>query len=114
MAIGVAARVEEGVVRKAVQERSLLHHLEDGVLNWRGVCTGERVQVDSDDGDTVRELLDVLASGVQRVEVVEVGQRAEELACSAHLVADNEATLPAAFNFEDLERAISICALDEY
>lgn len=39
------ARVEEGVVRQTVEQRSLLHYLEDRVLNRGRVCAGQRVQV---------------------------------------------------------------------
>ena len=74
------------------------------MLNWGRIRSRKGVQVDADDGDAVRELLDVLAGGVEGVEVVQVGQCAEELARAAGLVADDEAALPAAFDFEDLKR----------
>ena len=45
--------VEEGVVGKTVEEGSLLPNLEDGVLDWRGVHAGKRVEVQRDDRDPV-------------------------------------------------------------
>ena len=57
VAAGALAGVEEGVVGEAVEEGGLLHHLEDGVLDRRGVCAGQWVQVQTDDRDSVRELL---------------------------------------------------------
>ena len=72
------------------------------MLDRRRARARERVEVDADDGDSVRELLDILARGVERVEVVEVRQRAEEFARAARLVADDEASFAAAFDFEDL------------
>ena len=57
----IAARalsgVEEGVVGETEQERGLLHDLEDRVLNRGSVGTRERVEVERDDRDPVRELL---------------------------------------------------------
>ena len=57
----IAARalsgVEEGVVGKTEQEGGLLHDLENRVLNWRRVGARERVEVERDDRDPVRELL---------------------------------------------------------
>ena len=105
MTIGISARIEERVVWETVEKRSFLHHLEDRVLNWWSVRAGEWVQVDSNDSNAVRELLDVLASGVEGVEVIEVGQCAEELARPTHFVADDKAPFAAAFDFEYL-RAI--------
>ena len=52
-----STRVEERVVGQAVQQRRLLHDLEDRVLDRRGVRAGEREEVERDDRDPVRELL---------------------------------------------------------
>ena len=52
-----AGGIEEGVVGEAVEEGGLLHHLEDGVLDRRGICAGQWVQVQTNDRDSVRELL---------------------------------------------------------
>ena len=103
MAILGSTCVEEGVVGETVQERRLLHDLEDGVLNWGRIRSRKGVQVDADDGDAVRELLDILARGVERVEVVQVRKRAEELGRAARLVADNETPFAAALDLENLE-----------
>lgn len=51
-----AGSVEERVVGKAVEQRGLLHDLEDRVLDWWRVCTREGIQVQADDGDPIREL----------------------------------------------------------
>ena len=57
----VAARalpgIEEGVIGETVQERCLLHDLEDGMLNRGRIGTGEGVEVERDDRDPVGELL---------------------------------------------------------
>ena len=52
-----AARVEERVVGQAVQQRRLLHDLEDRVLDRRGVRAGKWEEVEGYDRDPVRELL---------------------------------------------------------
>lgn len=48
---------EEWVIRKTKEKRGFLHDLEDGVLDrWRrGI--GNRVQIERNNGDSVRELL---------------------------------------------------------
>ena len=51
------AGVEEGVVWKTVQERCLLHDLEDRMLDRGCVHIRERIEVQRDDGDSIRELL---------------------------------------------------------
>ena len=48
--------VEEGVVRKSVEQRSFLGDLEDWVLNWRCVGVWQRVEVQRDDGNTIAKL----------------------------------------------------------
>lgn len=48
---------EVWVIRQAEEERGLLHDLEDGALDGRSVGVGNRVQVERDDRDSVRELL---------------------------------------------------------
>lgn len=47
-------------------------------------------------------LTDVLPRRVQGVEVVQVGEGAEELLRAAHLVPNNESSLAAALDLEDL------------
>ena len=49
--------VEEGVVGQAVEQRGLLHDLEDRVLDRRSIRTRKRVEVKGDDSDPIRELL---------------------------------------------------------
>ena len=59
---GVAS--EEGVVRKAVEQGRLLHDLYNRMLDGRrvaGTSARDRVEVERDNGDTVGELLNVLA-----------------------------------------------------
>ena len=49
--------VEEGVVGKTVQQGRFLQDLEDGVLDWGSIGIRQRVEVDGDNGNSVRELL---------------------------------------------------------
>lgn len=59
---------EEWVVRKAEEKGSLLHDLEDGALDRRGVAgVGERTEIEGDDGDAVGELLCVGQSATARL-----------------------------------------------
>jgi hypothetical protein len=102
MCRGGPACVEERIVRETIQQRRLLHNLEDRVLNRGCIRAGERVEIDAHDGDPVRELLDVLAARVKRVKVVEVRERAEELSRAAHLIADDEAAFARTLDFQDL------------
>jgi hypothetical protein len=50
---------EERVVGETVQQRGLLDDLVDRVLDGRSSRVGNRVEVHRNDGDSVRELLDV-------------------------------------------------------
>ncbi|KAI3480571.1 hypothetical protein L1887_57291 [Cichorium endivia] len=95
--------LEEGVVREDVDEGGLLHDLVDRVLDGRAVGSGERVEVDRDDGDVVGELLDVLARREEAVEVVEVREGAEEAVGGAHSVADDDPALAAALDLEHFD-----------
>ena len=45
IAAGPLSSVEEGVVGEAVEERGLLHDLEDRVLDWRRIRSWQRVEV---------------------------------------------------------------------
>lgn len=47
-------------------------------------------------------LTNILPRGVERVEMVEVGERAEELLRAVHLVTDDHPALARALDFEDL------------
>ncbi|KAH8107347.1 hypothetical protein DFH11DRAFT_1549620 [Phellopilus nigrolimitatus] len=59
---------EEGVRGEAEEEGRFLHDLHDGVLDGRDARGGggQRVEVERDDGDAVRELLDVLGEARKR------------------------------------------------
>ena len=48
--------VEEGAAGKTVQDRRLLHDLEDVMLNRGRIGTGEGVEVKRDDRDPIGEL----------------------------------------------------------
>jgi len=48
---------EKRIIWKTVEKRDFLHNLENGVLNRRGIRIRERVKVDRDDRDSIRELL---------------------------------------------------------
>ena len=48
-------------------------------------------------------LTDILPRGIERIEVVQVGESAEEFACTAHLVANHKPVLAATFDLEDLD-----------
>lgn len=52
---------------------------------------------------TTKALTDVLPRGIQRVEVVQVRESAEELLRAAHLVADDETALARALDLEDFD-----------
>lgn len=108
MCVFSESRLEEGVVRKDVDEGSLLHDLVDRVLDGRAVGSWERVEVDRDDSDVVGEVLDVLAGGEETVKVVEVGKGAEEAVGGTHAVTDDDSTLSATLDLKHLDdRALS-------
>ena len=70
---GVGQKV--GVVWETKEQRGLLHHLEDRVLDGRSVGSWKRAQVHGDDSDAVRELFDVFPRRIERVKVIQVRQR---------------------------------------
>ncbi len=102
------------------------------MLDRRRVRARERVQVQRDYCDPVGELFcnrserarhvseiskiqqtkvrtNIFARRVQRIEVVQVGKRAEKLAGPAHLVSNDETAFPATFDLEYLDnRAVAL------
>jgi hypothetical protein len=50
-------RGEERVIRKTVKKRDFLHDLENRVFDRRGIRIRERIKVDRDNRDPIRELL---------------------------------------------------------
>ena len=52
---------------------------------------------------TMKIRTNILPRGVERVEVVQVGESAEELLRAAHLVANHDAALARALDLEDLD-----------
>jgi hypothetical protein len=118
---------EERVVGQTVQQRGLLDDLVDRVLDGRRSRVGDRVEVHRDDGDPVRELLDVLsgrAAGIhmsisivpspqtsrtsehdslETVKVVQIRQGRKELLGPAHLVTDDDPPLPTLLDLEQLD-----------
>ena len=97
----------ELVARNAVQQRDLLHDLVDGSLDGGeplgDLCIGHRAQVEGDDGDSVGEVLQVLARAGQAVVVVKVGKSAEQSNGRALAVGDHEALLTASLHLEHLD-----------
>jgi len=68
-----------------------------------GTGSRDRVEVKRDDSDTIGELLNVLASRLQAVEMVEFGQCAEVMRGTAHLVANEDTMLARALDLDDLD-----------
>lgn len=107
----VLSNREEGVIGENVKQGSFPDDLVDRVLDRRRTGVGDRVEVHGDDGDTVGELLDILAGRIETVKVVQVGESREELAGTANLVANNKSALSRVLNFEHFDDR-SITALD--
>jgi len=72
------------------------------VLDRGSIRVRERVEVERN--DAVRELLNVFASRVQRIEMIEVGQCTKEMGGAIHLESNNEPPLACSFNFENLDQ----------
>jgi uncharacterized protein (UPF0548 family) len=70
---GTFIQKEEWVVRQTEEQRCFFHDLENGVLDWGSMRVWERIEIERDDGDTVRKLFHILTSRVKRVEVIKVG-----------------------------------------
>jgi hypothetical protein len=47
---------EEGVIRKTEEQRYFFHDLKNGLLDWGGMRVRQRVKIERDDRNTVREL----------------------------------------------------------
>lgn len=108
----VLGNLEERVVGKTVEEGCLTDNLVDRVLYRRSTRVGHRVEVDRDDGDTVRELLDILARRVEAVEVVQVGQGREVLVGAALLVGNDNTLLARVLHLKALDDgAVALLAL---
>lgn len=102
---------EEGVIGENVKQGSFPNDLVDRVLDRRRTGVGDRVEVHGDDGDTVGELLDILAGRIETVKVVQVGESREELAGTANLVTNNKSALSRVLNLEHFDDR-SVTALD--
>lgn len=68
---------KERVVWKAVEQRGLLHYLEDGALDRSSSGLGHGIEIQGYNGDTIGELLDILAGRVELVVMVKVGKGTE-------------------------------------
>lgn len=77
----------------------------DRVLNRRRLqVIRDILEVDRNNRDAVGELLDVLASRIEAVEVVEVGESREEVVGgAAHLEANDDAHLAGTLDLVDLD-----------
>lgn len=102
---------EEGVIGENVKQGSFPNDLVDRVLDRRRTGVGDRVEVHGDDGDTVGELLDILAGRIETVKVVQVGESREELAGTTNLVTNNKSALSRVLNLEHFDDR-SVTALD--
>lgn len=102
---------EEGVIGENVKQGSFPNDLVDRVLDRRRTGVGDRVEVHGDDGDTVGELLDILAGRIETVKVVQVGESREKLAGTANLVTNNKPALSRVLNLEHFDDR-SVTALD--
>jgi hypothetical protein len=53
---GTFIQKEEWVVGQTEEQRYFFHDLENGVLDWGSMRVWERIEIERDDGDTVRKL----------------------------------------------------------
>lgn len=123
---------KERVVGKAVEQRGLLHHLEDRTLDRSSSGIWHRIEIQGYNRDPVRKLFDILTSRVELIVMVKIGKstargsvRSErsiendsmpkEARSSAHLVADDETPLASTLDLEDFhDRAIAAFDLPHY
>jgi len=106
--LSVKEEVVELVVGETVEERDLLGDLVDRLIPRGELLTGlgglsGRSKVDTHDGDTVGELLEVLSGGGDTVVVVKITEGREKTLGSAGSESKNHSLLVGALDVEDLD-----------